>query len=44
LHEAETAEVEGVPLRVVRASHLGVIALSTGRPKDYARILSLLES
>jgi hypothetical protein len=44
LHEAEIAEVEGVPLRVVRASHLGVIALSAGRPKDYARILSLLES
>jgi hypothetical protein len=44
LHEAEIVEVEGVPLRVVRATHLGVIALSTGRPKDYARILSLLES
>jgi hypothetical protein len=44
LREAETADFEGVPLRVVRASHLAVIALSVGRAKDFARILALLES
>jgi hypothetical protein len=42
--EAETADFDGVPLRVSRADHLAVIALSVGRPKDYARILALLES
>ncbi len=41
---AETADFDGVPLRVVRANHLAVIALSVGRPKDFARILSLLDS
>jgi len=44
LAQAETADFEGVPLRVVRADHLAVIALSVGRAKDYARILGLLES
>ncbi len=44
LEQAETAEFEGVPLRVVRAEHLAVIALSVGRAKDFTRILSLLES
>ena len=44
LAHAEIAEYEGVPLRVVRADYLAVIALETGRPKDMARILSLLES
>jgi hypothetical protein len=44
LEQAETADFEGVPLRVVRAAHLAVIALSVGRPKDFARILALLES
>lgn len=44
LEQAETADFEGVPFRVVRADHLAVIALSAGRPKDYARILGLLES
>jgi len=41
---ADTADFEGVPLRVVRADHLAVIALSVGRPKDLTRILALLES
>jgi hypothetical protein len=41
---AETADFEGIPLRVVRADYLAVIALSVGRAKDYARILALLES
>ena len=44
LEQAETADFEGVALRVVRAAHLAVIALSVGRPKDFARILALLES
>ena len=44
MEQAETADFEGVPFRVVRADHLAVIALSTGRAKDYARILALLES
>ena len=38
------ADFEGIPLRVVRADYLAVIALSVGRAKDYARILALLES
>jgi hypothetical protein len=44
LEQAETADFEGVPLRVVRADHLAVIALSVGRAKDFTRILALLES
>lgn len=42
--QAETADFEGVPFRVVRAEHLAVIALSVGRAKDFTRILALLES
>ncbi len=41
---AETADFDGVPLRVVGAAHLAVIALSVGRAKDFARVLALLES
>ena len=33
-----------MPLRVVSAAHLAVIALSVGRAKDFARILGLMES
>jgi len=44
MHEAEVAEIEGEKIRVVRADHLAVIALSVGRPKDHVRILSLLEA
>jgi hypothetical protein len=44
LEQADTADFEGIPFRVVRADHLAVIALSVGRAKDYARILGLLES
>ena len=44
LEQAELAEFEGVPFRVVSACHLAVIALSVGRPKDYARILALLDA
>jgi hypothetical protein len=44
VEEAETADFEGVPLRVVRAAHLAVIALGVGRAKDFSRVLALLES
>ncbi len=44
LEQAETVDFEGVPLRVVKAVHLAVIALSVGRAKDLARVLALLES
>jgi hypothetical protein len=41
---AGSEPIDGVPLRVVGAEYLAVIALSVGRAKDYARILALLES
>src|SRR5690349_17535837 len=44
MEQAVTADFEGVPVRVVAADHLAVIALSVGRAKDFARILALLES
>ena len=44
LDRAEVADFEGVSLKVVGAEHLAVIALSVGRAKDFARILSLLEA
>lgn len=44
MEQAEAADFDGLPLRVVRADYLVVIALSVGRAKDYARILALLES
>jgi len=44
MREADVDEMDGIPLRVVRADHLAVIALEVGRPKDSARILALLDS
>jgi hypothetical protein len=44
IRDAETGEVDGVPLRVVRADYLAVIALSVGRAKDLARVVALRES
>jgi hypothetical protein len=44
VEQADVADFEGVPFRVVRAEHLAVIALSVGRAKDFTRILALLES
>jgi hypothetical protein len=44
MERAEAGDVEGVPLRVVRADYLAVIALQAGRAKDFARILALLQS
>jgi hypothetical protein len=44
IRDAEAGDVDGVPLRVVRADYLAVIALSVGRPKDLARVLALREA
>lgn len=44
IREAETGDIDGVPLRVVRADYLAVIALSVGRAKDLARVLALREA
>lgn len=44
VERADEVAFEGVPFRVVRADHLAVIALSVSRPKDFTRILALLES
>ena len=43
IRHADCGEIDGTPLRVVRADYLAVIALSVGRAKDHARILALLE-
>ena len=44
MRNAETGDVDGVPLRVVRADYLAVIALGVGRAKDFARVLALREA
>ncbi|MFN0118539.1 MAG: hypothetical protein ACKVQC_09645 [Elusimicrobiota bacterium] len=44
MEKAEVADFEGIPLRVVSACYLAVIALSVGRSKDFARVLALIES
>jgi hypothetical protein len=44
VEQADTADFDGVPFRVVRPDYLAVIALSVGRAKDFTRILALLES
>ncbi len=44
MEQADAADFEGASLRVVRADHLAVIALSVGRAKDFTRVLALLES
>jgi hypothetical protein len=43
LAKAETGDIEGIPMRVVGADYLAAIAIDTGRPKDFARVLALLE-
>ena len=43
LADALETNVEGVRTWVMTAEHLVAIALRTGRPKDYARILQFLE-
>jgi len=44
IRDAETGDLDGIPLRVVRADYLAVIALSVGRAKDFARVLALREA
>ena len=44
IRDAETADLDGIPLRVIRADYLAVIALSVGRAKDLARVLALREA
>ena len=44
MRDAEMGDVDGVPLRVVRADYLAVIALSVGRAKDMARIIAIREA
>jgi len=44
MREAETGDIDGVPLRVIRADFLAVIALSVGRAKDFARVIALRET
>ena len=41
---AEQADIDGLPVRVVRADYLAVMALKVGRSKDKLRVLALLES
>ncbi len=41
---AEEIDVEGVPVRVITAEHLAAVALETGRAKDHARLVQLVES
>ena len=42
--QADIADFEGTPFRVVKPDYLAVIALHTGRAKDFARILALIDS
>jgi hypothetical protein len=44
IRDAETGDLDGIPLRVIRAGYLAVIALSVGRAKDFARVLALREA
>jgi hypothetical protein len=41
---AECGKIDDVPLKVVSAEWLTLMALKTGRAKDYARMLALMES
>ena len=42
--EAREIDFEGVPARVMTAEHLMAVALQTGRPKDFARLLTFVET
>jgi hypothetical protein len=44
LAQADTADFDGVPFRVLRADPLAAIALSVGHAKDFARVIALLEA
>lgn len=43
LKQGTQVEVEGVPTWVMSAEYLVAIAVKTGRPKDFSRILQFLE-
>jgi hypothetical protein len=43
LRDAVERDVDGMPVRVFTAEHLGAIALQTGRAKDKARLLQFIE-
>lgn len=44
VQRARVVDFEGVLTRVMQAEHLMAIALQTGRGKDFARVLTFLES
>jgi len=44
LAQTVTVDVAGTPAQVFTAEHLAVIALQTGRAKDYARLLQFIEA
>lgn len=44
LNDAVETDVEGTPARVFTPEHLAAIALQTGRAKDKARLLALIEA
>jgi len=44
VEQAREIDFEGVPARVMTAEHLMVIALQTGRGKDFARLVSFTEA
>jgi hypothetical protein len=44
MEHAETGDIDGLAVRVVRADYLAVMALKVGRAKDRLRVLALIES
>jgi len=44
VNEAREIDFEGVPSRVMTAEHLMAVTLQTGRPKDFARLISFVET
>jgi hypothetical protein len=40
---AQAVDVEGIPVRVLRAEHLAALALQTGRAKDHLRLAELVQ-
>jgi len=44
VNEALEIDFEGVPARVMTSEHLMAVALQTGRPKDFTRLLAFVES
>lgn len=44
LDQAAVVDADGVSVRVLGAAYLAALALSTGRPKDKARLLMFLQS